>query len=160
MSDFSAAWTLSRSRLLDTIADLDQEQLNWRLHPQALSIGQMAIHVAGVEMSFSSQLAGTVLDEESIRLKSAATDGVVNEERFPFPDDEITPDLVRTTLDKGKAALESIIANPSEEVRSKEIISALGPVITGEGAFARLAFHSAYHQGQAYLIRTAPGFPS
>ena len=27
------------------------------------------------------------------------------------------------------------------------------------GAFARLAYHPGYHQGQAHLIKTALGFP-
>jgi len=160
VSDFSSAWTLSRSRLLETISDLNQTQLNWRIHPKCLSIGQMALHVAGVEVSFASQLSGAALDSTGARLKSAATDGVVNEKAFPFSDGEITPETVSANLNFAKRMLEPLITGAPPEIREKSIVSALGPVITGEGAFARLAFHSAYHQGQAYLIREAPGFPS
>lgn len=160
MSQFSLSWTLSRQRLLDTISDLNDEQLNWRIHDEALSIGQMTVHVAGVEMSFASQLLGAALDEEGKRLKSSATEGVVNDNPFPYSDSELTAGRVQELLSLSKGILEPIITSPSEEILKKEIVSALGPVITGEGAFTRLAFHSAYHQGQAYLIRTAPGFPA
>jgi hypothetical protein len=52
-----------------------------------------------------------------------------------------------------------LIEQPTADILKKEIVSVLGPVITGEGAFARMAFHAAYHQGQVHMLRTAPGFP-
>lgn len=159
MSDFSLSWTLSRQRLLDTISDLNDAQLGWRIYDGALSIGQMTVHVAGVELSFASQLLGTELDEEGKRVKSSATEGVVNDNPFPYSDAELTAAKVQEILALSKGLLEPIITSPTPQILTKEIVSALGPVITGEGAFTRLAFHSAYHQGQAYLIRTAPGFP-
>ena len=120
----------------------------------------MALHVAGVEVLFASQLSGETLDAQGAKLKSAATDGVVNERPFPFLDSDITPESVARNLDYAKQMLEPLITPANKEIREKSLVSALGPVITGEGAFARLAFHSAYHQGQAYLIREAPEFPS
>ncbi len=119
----------------------------------------MTVHVAGVELSFASQLLGTELDEEGKRVKSSATEGVVNDNPFPYSDAELTAAKVQEILALSKGLLEPIITSPTPQILTKEIVSALGPVITGEGAFTRLAFHSAYHQGQAYLIRTAPGFP-
>jgi len=119
----------------------------------------MALHVAGVEVLFASQLSGAPLDEQGERLKNAATDGVVNNKAFPYSRPEITPLFVSQALEFSKKLLEPLITNASADVRQKSLVSALGPVITGEGAFARLAFHSAYHQGQAYLIRESPGFP-
>ena len=160
MSQFSTSWALSRSRFNDTVSDLNQKQLSWRIHPQSLTIGEMALHVAGVEVSFVSQLTGAHSNEMQARLRLAATDGVVNEKPFPFSEQEITPEVIAEHLDCGKRMVEPLISNPSDQVLSKEIVSALGPVITGAGAFARLAFHAAYHQGQAYLIRSAPGFPA
>jgi hypothetical protein len=159
MSDFKTAWQLSRKRFVDAVSDLDGAALNWRLHPESLTIGEMAIHVAGVEVSFISQLLDAPLDELPARLRSAATDGVVNDRPFPFSVEEITPDMVRRALEVAQSMVEPVIGHPSEAVRQKEIVSALGPTITGEGAFARLAFHPAYHQGQVHLLRTAPGFP-
>lgn len=159
MSDFAAAWRLSRGRFVDTISDLDAAGLNWRLHPGSLTIAEMAMHVAGVETSFMAQLMGTDLDEFGTRLRAAATDGVVNDRPFPFTGEEMTPALVTQALEAAQAMVEPVMTQPTEELRRKEIVSALGPVITGEGALARLAFHAAYHQGQAYLLRTAPGFP-
>lgn len=159
MSDFSSSWSLSRKRFLDEITGLNQAQLNWRLHPRALSIGEMAIHVAGVEVSFGSQLLGAELDEQGALLKRSATEGVVNDLSFPVSESDITPESVAEALEYARKLWEPLITTADPEIRQREIVSALGPVITGEGAFARLAFHSAYHQGQAYQIKTAPGFP-
>lgn len=160
MSDFAASWSLSRKRLTDEIAGLSQAQLNWRIYPNSLSIGEMVLHVAGVEVSFGSQLAGTALDDTGARLKRAATEGVVDASPFPYGESEITPDLVHASLEYSRNIWEPLITVASSDIRQKEIKSALGPMISGEGAFARLGFHSAYHQGQAYLIKTAPGFPA
>lgn len=160
MSDFAASWTLSRGRFNAELEGLSAEQLNWRLHPNALTIGEMALHVAGVEVSFLSQLLGTALSPLHARIKAAATEGVVNDHPFPFAAEEITPTLVAEALADARAMVEPVIGNPSDAVRAKEIVSALGPVIDGTGALARIAFHSGYHQGQVHLIRTAPGFPA
>jgi len=160
MSDFATTWKLSRSRLDDVLHGLDHGQLIWKIHPNALSIGQMAVHVAGVEVSFASQLLGLSLDEADLRLKAAATDGSINDKPYPYSDDELTPEFVASTLAKGRELVGPMIEEASADVRAKEIVSALGPVITGEGAFARLGFHPGYHQGQAYLIRMSPDFPA
>jgi hypothetical protein len=159
MSDFAAAWALSRKRLLDCVDPLDEKQLNWRLHENSLTIGEMALHVAGVEVSFISQLLEIPVDGMHARLKEAATEGVVNDNHFPFQENEITPELVKECMELAYVMVEPVIREAKPEVREKEIKSALGPMIKGEGAFARLAFHSGYHQGQAFLIMEAPGFP-
>lgn len=159
MTQFAISWRLCRGRLVETIQDLNQEQLNWRIYPGALTIGEMALHVAGVEVSFVSQLTGVPIEGLHARLKSAATEGVVNDKPFPFEPSEITPALVAEALGTAEAMTTPVIDNPNEAVLAKELVSALGPVITGEGALARFAFHPGYHQGQAYQIRNAPGFP-
>jgi hypothetical protein len=159
MSDFATSWALSRGRFLDEISGLSKEQLNWKIHAGSLSIGEMAIHIAGVEISFGSQLRGYALDETAERIKRAATEGVVNDLPFPFSEAEITPELVSEALQLGRSHWEPLISAADADIRRRELKSALGPIIDGEGAFARLAFHSAYHQGQAYLMKTAPGFP-
>lgn len=158
MSDFSETWRLVRGRFDDALSGLSQEQLNWRVQPGSLTLGEMALHVAGVEVSFISQLLGSPLDEMGERLKAAATDGVVNEKPFPFASSEITPELARRSLDRARGMVEPVISAP-DAVREKQIVSALGPVIDGTGAFARLAYHPGYHQGQAHMVKTAPGFP-
>lgn len=160
MSDFAASWRLSRGRFLDAIKDLNTAQLNWRLHPDSLTLGEAALHVAGVEVSFMSQLLDLELDDFGKRLKAAATDGVVNDKPFPFAESEINPELVRNALEMSLGMTEPVITAPTPELLQKEIVSALGPVINGTGALARLGFHAGYHQGQAHLICSAPGFPS
>jgi hypothetical protein len=159
MSDFLTTYRLSRGRLDETIWDLNADQLNWRLHTDALTIGEMVLHVAGVEVAFASQLTGIELDESLLKLRRAATEGSLNDKPFPYSTGEITPDLVHQALTTSRAIVEPILANPTEEVLDKQVQSALGPVIDGRGTLARFAFHPAYHQGQAYLIRHCPGFP-
>jgi hypothetical protein len=159
VSDFAATWRLVRGRFDEAVSGLSQEQLNWRMHPDSLTLGEMAVHVAGVEVSFISQLRDDQLDAEAQRIKAAATDGVINEKPFPFSSAEITPEFVSAALTRGRSMAEPVISNPTDAIRAKQIVSALGPVIDGTGALARLAYHPGYHQGQAHLIRTAPGFP-
>ena len=160
MNDYSFAWNLSRGRFLDTIKDLNAEQLNWRSHAGSLTIGEMSIHVAGVEVYFISQLLDLELDEFLTRVRMSSTEGVVNDHPFPFDATEITPDLVDLALAQGKTMVELMIEAPTPEFLAKEIKSALGPMISGHGALARFTFHPAYHQGQAYFMRTSPNFPN
>jgi hypothetical protein len=160
MSDFAASWKLSRSRFAESVSGLNHAQLNWRIHPQALTLGESVLHVVGVEVSFIHQLLGSVPEGLASRLVSAATEGVVNDLPFPFAAEEITPELIATAFELGEELVKPYIENLSAEMRGKQIKSALGPMIDGNGAFARLGFHAGYHQGQAHLIRTAPGFPS
>ena len=160
MTQFATSWRLSRGRFVAEVQDLNQEQLNWRLYPGGLSIGEMALHVAGVEISFTSQLIDAPLDDVKLKLKRAATEGVVNDLPFPFTAGEITPQVVKESLALAEGMAQPLIENPSSDALAREIVSALGPVITGEGALARFAFHPAYHQGQAYQMKQAPGFPA
>lgn len=160
MSDFLAAYQLSRTRFESEVEGLSQEQLNWRLQPGTLTIGEAAMHVAGAEVNFISQLLGTNLDEYATRLKSAATQGIVDDLPVPFSPEEITPEAVSKALAFGRSMAEPVIAAPADEVRSTVIKSVLGPMIDGTGALARLCFHAGYHQGQVYLMKCAPGFPA
>jgi hypothetical protein len=159
MSDFYATWSLVRGRFDDSVAGLTQEQLNWRLHPGTLTIGEMILHVAGVETSFITQLLGEEPTGLAARLKQAATEGVVNENPFPFTAEETTPELGAEALAYGRQLVAPLMQNP-DPYRERSIKSALGPIIDGTGTFARLAYHPAYHQAQVHMIRTAPGFPA
>lgn len=160
MSDFGETWRLTRKRFDDSVLDLSAEQLNWRIHPGGLTLGESALHVAGVEVSFIAQLTDLGLEGDMARVAASSTDGVVNDKPFPFAVEEITPDKVRWALDMAREMVARHVDDLTPELRAKEIKSALGPMIDGTGAFARLAYHPGYHQGQAHLIRTAPGFPS
>lgn len=160
MTDFAHSWQLSRSRLRETVADLNQEQLNWQLHQDALTIGEAVVHVAGVELWFVKQLTGETYNGEYDRVMASATAGVVNSDPFPFTADELTLEFVLSVFDFAEGIVRPFIEDPSEEFLAKEIKSALGPMITGKGALTRFAFHPAYHQGQAYMMRTSPDFPA
>lgn len=159
MPDFHDAWTLSRGRFLAEIEGLTHAQLVWRLYPGSLTIAESALHVAGVEAKFGAAIRGISLDASLDRVRAAATDGVVNDLPFPFSAEEMTPGFIAESLAASRAIVEPALLDPSPEIRAVSLVSALGPVITGEGALARLTFHAGYHQGQAYQIKNAPGFP-
>jgi hypothetical protein len=160
MSDFHTAWTISRGRFIAELEGLSQEQLSWRIHPGTLTLAEAALHVAGVEAKFGASIMGTELDPSLQRIVAAATDGVVNDRPFPFASEDMTQGFIAEALALSKTILEPALLDPTPERRAVSLVSALGPIITGEGALARLTFHAAYHQGQAYLIKQAPGFPS
>lgn len=159
MSDFHTAWSLSRGRFLAELEGLTGEQLAWRLYPGSLSLAEAALHVAGVEVKFGSSILGQEPQGALARIASAATDGVTNDKPFPFSAEEMTPESVFEALEASKAVIEPVLLDPNAERREVTMVSALGPVITGDGAMARLTFHAAYHQGQAYMMKHAPGFP-
>ena len=56
MSDFLAAYQISRTRFEDEVKGLTQQQLNWRMQPDSMTIGEAAMHVAGAEVNFISGL--------------------------------------------------------------------------------------------------------
>lgn len=138
---------------------LTQEQLVWKPYDTALSIGQMALHVAGVEAFFIRQLTHATFTDAEKRIEACSTQGVVNSEPFPYSDEEITPERVKSALVWSLGLVQPHIEAPTAEFLERELVSALGPVITGEGALARMAFHPAYHHGQAYQIKNDPRFP-
>ena len=160
MNDAYAAWSLSRDRFVASISDLNTEQLNYRLFPGTLTIGEMAVHIAGVDIYFSNGMLGGGLPPDLARLLRAAMDSVANDRPFPFAPEELTPEFVAETLATARTFVEPLIQNPTAEARAAEIVSVLGPVISGSGALARFAFHAAYHHGQVYLIRACPSFPA
>jgi hypothetical protein len=159
MTDFAAIYKISHGRMLQVIEGLTVEQLRWRPHPNALSIFEMFMHVAGGEVFFAKRLQGLELDADLARVELCARDRVINENPFPFSDDEASPELLVATLEKSKALVQPMMDDP-EPWREKQIETPLGPVDYAQGIFARIAQHPAYHTGQAWVYRFDPRFPS
>jgi hypothetical protein len=160
MTDLLAIYQLTRGRLEQEAAGLTAEQLRWRPYPGALSIGEMALHVAGVELKYAAHITGRELDDTQLRLARCASEGVVDDSPFPITEAEIEPQTVSGALAMARAFAEPCLAEPTADMRAAEMQSVLGPTIDGSGVLARLAFHPAYHQGQAYSYRAHPGFPA
>lgn len=158
-SDFLASYELCRGRFDQEIGGLTDEQLRFRLYPGSLSIGEMALHLAGVEIWFAHQIDGREVPENLSRIVKCATEGVVNDAPFPYALDEIDGELVAESLAAAYGMVVEILSSPTPQRVERSIQSALGPVIDGYGAMARFAFHPAYHHGQAYQIMQSPGFP-
>ncbi|MCH7944691.1 MAG: DUF664 domain-containing protein [Armatimonadetes bacterium] len=160
MNDFHATYGLVRGRLIDAVKDLNDEQLKWRLHPASPSISEMVLHVCGVEMSFACQLLGQDSESEfDKRIRACARDGIVNDSPFPFSENEQGVALMNRVLERGLEMVGPLIEEASDAVRETQIESALGPMIDGNGAFARIAYHPGYHTGQIWTYRYHPDFP-
>lgn len=160
MNDFHTTYNLSRGRFDEAVFPLTNSQLNWRSHPGSLTIGEMALHLAGVEIWFSGQILGLELNPSETLLTRCATEGVVNGLPFPISAVDITAELVEQSLNNARKFAIRLFEADSPEIRAIQLQSALGPVISAEGAMARFSFHPAYHHGQAYLLITATEFPA
>ncbi|ARU42854.1 hypothetical protein CCB81_01270 [Armatimonadetes bacterium Uphvl-Ar2] len=158
--DFAASYALCRGRFDQELADLTDAQMQWRMYPGSLSIGEMALHLAGVEIWFIHQMNGQPIPAEYQLLVSCATEGVVNDNPFPIPTPEITAAKVKEALATARGLVDPVVSNPTDAQRAATIQSALGPIIDGTGALARIAFHPGYHHGQAYQMRMHPDFPA
>lgn len=160
MSDFGDTWRLTRGRFDDAVRGLSPEQLNWRIHPNSLTLGEMALHVAGVEINYVGQLLGTQWQGDDDRLRRASYEGVVDDAPFPYPASEINAELIESALSRARELVESLIDQIDDDVRARQVKTVLGPTVDGTGVFTRIAHHPGYHQGQAHLIKSAPGFPT
>lgn len=160
MSDFSTTWELTRGRFVDSYQGLNEAQLNFRLFPDTLTIGEMALHVFGVEASYAATVLGEDLTEFGEKLKEASYQGVVNDNPFPFSAEEITPQLLEQAERYSRPIVERAIVDPTDAVRNAKAKSVLGPDIDGNGVLARLSYHPGYHQAQVYMIRQSPNFPA
>jgi hypothetical protein len=160
VSDFAFSYELSRKRFDECLFALNSEQLNFRKEPEMLTPGEMALHLAGCEISFVHQITHCPIEPIHEKVILAATEGVVNDHPFPFNAPEITPEFVKQMLDFARSLVEPHIKNPSNEFRDASLKSALGPMIDGTGALARIAFHPAYHHGQIYQLSQMSGFPA
>lgn len=158
MTDFAAIYKISHGRMLQSIEGLTTEQLVWRPHPDANSIFQMFMHVAGGEMFFAKRLQERELTPHEQRIEACARDRVINDNPFPFPDEEASPELLIETLKASNAMVQPMMDDP-EPWRDKQIETPLGPVDYAQGIFARIAQHPAYHTGQAWVYRFDPRFP-
>lgn len=160
MNDFLATYEITRGRFSDAVTKLTSAQLNFRQNPNTLTAAEMALHVAGIEISYASQLFESHLSPEDELLARCATEGSINDLPFPVPAEELTPERVARSLERGRAAAISLFESADSEIRNKVIPSALGPLMNGQGAMARLSAHAFYHLGQVYMIAQSPDYPA
>lgn len=152
MTDFLTTYRLTRQRFDDAIRAFPEEHLHRRIAPDTLTTAEMAMHVAGAEVYVLHGLLQKEPTEHERRLIGCAFNGVVNSDPFPFTEQEMTTDFLLATLESSRAYTESVLAAIDDDLRKRQIKSVLGPMIDGDGAFARLCSHPFYHQGQVYLI--------
>ena len=156
-------WQFTRDRLGPCYQDLNDEQLRWRAHPGAHSIGELLYHMAGAEHYWAARMTGKDPHDTpwGEKLDRAVREGFLLEgTRSPFTDDDMKLPLIEEALAYSAAALRPILENPSKEQIEMKMISPLGPEVTGYGGFLRIVQHAGYHAGQIWIFRMDPRFPN
>ncbi len=162
MNGFLLIWEFTRERLEQSWADLSPEQLHWRMHPEAMTIAEMLLHIASAEHYMSRRMRGEEPrgSTADAKLDRAVTDSFLNDLPYPFTPEEMTQEFIHRTLAKTAAEVRPLLEKLDEEALNRRFTSPLGPEIDGVGGLKRICQHSAYHTGQIWQIRLSPGFPS
>lgn len=153
----------TRERLAGAWEDLEEEQLHWVPWSGAHSIAKILAHVAGAEHYLGSRILGIepASNEEDARLDRAVVASFIEEdEPFPYTEDELTPDFLKSLLERSGAVARRAVSNPTEEQLLRQFRAPLGNLITGRQALWRMAQHAGYHTGQVWTYRQHPDFPS
>ncbi len=163
MTIYAEVWNFTRARLAEAIEGLSEEQLSWRLYPEAHTIFEMVYHVAGVEHYWSSRMTGrdpAATDFEAL-LDLAVHGGFLREGvGGPFREAKY---LTAAALDQAIAftgeRVRLIMENPTEAQLAMVLESPVGDSVTGAQGLARLSQHASYHTGQIWLASMSPRFP-
>jgi len=162
MSHLCEVWQFTRERLDQSYKDLTRDQLLWRPHENAHSIGELLYHMAGAEHFWASRMTdrdphATPYEE---RLDKAVREGFLLEGTLsPFAPEDMELHLIDKALEFSGSALRPILENPTEKQLTMKMISPLGPEVTGMGGLLRIVQHAGYHTGQIWIYRMDPRFP-
>lgn len=158
MNGFISTYEISRARMMQSFDGLSSAQLSWRPHKDALSIFEMFMHVAGGDTFMLLRLQGKEPSEYEKKIELCARSKVVNDDPFPFSDEEACQETLVRALDHTYAIAYAMMKDcDAWEGKSAETV--LGPVAEAAGVFARISQHPAYHTGQAWIYRNHPDFP-
>jgi uncharacterized damage-inducible protein DinB len=138
---------LVRKRYLDTIANLDADQLSWRLAPGSNSIGFLIRHIAEAEYRFCEMFFQRPLPSDV----SLFTIGKVRDEGQ-------WTDLasLQSFAESSYAYLVKSLRSLPDDKWDLPVEAPIG-VMTPREALGRLMFHTGYHAGQIGLIRKYGG---
>jgi hypothetical protein len=161
MNGFLETWKFTRARMDQAWEDLTLEQLHWRPHSEAMTIAEQVLHVASAEHNMARRMRKEEprADEFETKLDKAVRDGFLNDNAFPFSQEEMTKEMIASTLRFTGAQVESIMDDMNDELLNVEFETALGPMAKGLGGYQRMAQHPAYHTGQFWSYRMHPEFP-
>ncbi|MGG1664224.1 DinB family protein [Brevibacillus sp. NRS-1366] len=139
----------ARSRYLDVLANLESEQLTWKLAPGSNSIGFLIHHIAEVEYRFCSMFFQQPLPQEI----ALATIG-------PVKDEGNYTDLAALHAIK-EASYAHLLQSLSSLPQDAWDVPCVAPIgtLTPRQALGRLIYHLGYHGGQIGLIRKYGGNP-
>jgi uncharacterized damage-inducible protein DinB len=137
----------ARSRYLDALANLEAEQLAWRLAPGSNSVGFLIRHIAEVEYRFCAMFFGRPLP-----------DGVTLFTIGPVQDEGQFTDLdaLLSFRDSSYAHLLESLHEFPVDAWDAAVQAPIG-TLTPRQALGRLVYHTGYHAGQIGLIRKYGG---
>lgn len=137
---YVAMYTQGRTRLNTWLDDIDDADLDKRLHDEANTLAWLLQHAGEVELLFAKNIFG-----RDIKMK-AHTIGPNAGRRQDFGSAED----VRALLERSGQALHQAIAAQDEDAWTREVTAEFGTLSLQE-ALARIITHTAYHAGQAHL---------
>jgi len=163
MQPFYDIWQFTRERMKPSYQDLNEEQLRWRPHPNAHSIGELLYHCAGAEHYWATRMSdrdprATSWEE---KLDKAVREGfLIDGTSSPFTDEDMSLPLIEQALEFTGLELTPILKEPTDKELTMRLISPLGPEVDGYGGLIRIAQHAGYHTGQIWIYRFDPRFPA
>lgn len=163
MSQFAEVWNFTRARLAEAIEGLSEEQLAWRLYPDAHNVFELVYHVAGVEHYWATRLTGlnpSATEYEAL-LDLAVHGGFLRPGvGGPFRESKhLSARALNETLDFTEARLKPVMENPTDAQLQMVLSSPTGQEVVGHEALAQIAQHASYHTGQIWLASMSPKFP-
>lgn len=163
MTQFAEVWNFTRARLAEAIEGLSEEQLAWRLYPDAHNVFEVVYHVAGVEHFWTSRLTGNnpSATEYEALLDLAVHGGFLREGvGGPFREPKyLTAKALDDTLAFTAERLRPLIECPTEAQLKMVLTGPTGETVLGCEALAQVAQHASYHTGQIWLASMSPKFP-
>ncbi len=134
-------WLESRTRLTNQFAQLTNNDLLKRLHPQSNCIGFLLKHIGEVEQLFARNVFG-------LNIKGSIETLGVGKDKGQYTN---LQELLEY-LDESKVYLEQAINNVQPEEWNEEITTKEFGTRTKAQAVGRINSHTAYHAGQIGII--------
>src|SRR5947199_7374356 len=118
MHSFLDVWQFTRERLDQAYKDLSEEQLAWRPHGDAHSIGELVYHMAGAEHYWATRMSNRDprSTEWEAKLDRSVREGFLLEGTAPpFGPEDMKLSLLEKALEFSASELRPILENPTEK---------------------------------------------
>lgn len=138
---FLKMFVMARSRLLNLLPVITENDLSKRLDPESNSIGFLLKHIAEVEQLFAKNVFGLEIKVTANTIGKTKDSGrYIN-----------LSELLESLSAAEKVLIMALQSQKEEDWKSNVTTAEFGTIIKAE-ALARIISHTAYHSGQIALI--------